>query len=729
MRRLSLIIILFFLSVNGAWGASTLCYVAPTGSSGNNGLTVDTPKALPSQCVTVLNAIDPDGDPTPAIGQGHKIYILTGTYSDTILINDVDMYGSSIIGVTNLTTLTESARGQIILNGSGSHSIRVQIANVTMRNIQASGNTGASDFLWRIEGDNFTGSKLVGKTGKSYVFYCANPGLNITDSEMGGTTMTADFAIKLASACAGTVSYNKFIGDGTSTVGGGGSVDLNTSGIMNFYNNYVGGSLKGTLAQTGAGTGNVTNNTIMPSAKYNYYPVLQSAGTLNLITNNIVPGWDRSHYTTTGTLNTNTGNITTNGGTGVVRRQKGGYIIPVIDDSDALSSDYLNTLETSLSSRGMKGTIAYQANTAVANSAALTALKNRGIISIAGHGFSGSNLTLTGNAWSITKAGHTVNINRAGDQILIEGAAPVTVTGFKAKSLYTIMTELAAGGCTNGGLTTNLYSATLGESLADSAGAQASGYVVQLKTDDTTGATGYYKVELKDTKTLIEAAIGSTTPLFVTPGANSSSNLQTVAKAVGYLALRGTQEDDATNSNWLGASYNIFKGAGLAATRLIGANDAGTIANAKALAEMVAESGSIIYVFAHNYSGSPDFTNAQWELVLSAWVQYSDITVTSADTVINAIVSGGLWATADDITYTRTYTDQSDYRLRAGSSAINAGADLCGTLVTATDMAGRAVCTTSTYVGKGTYPEIGAYEFWPSGGGIFGGSGGWNFRF
>ena len=52
-----------------------------------------------------------------------------------------------------------------------------------------------------------------------------------------------------------------------------------------------------------------------------------------------------------------------------------------------------------------------------------------------------------------------------------------------------------------------------------------------------------------------------------------------------------------------------------------------------------------------------------------------------------------------------------DLHLTATSSAINAGIDVCASLVDATDIAGNAVCTGGTFVGKGSAPDIGAYEY------------------
>jgi hypothetical protein len=81
--------------------------------------------------------------------------------------------------------------------------------------------------------------------------------------------------------------------------------------------------------------------------------------------------------------------------------------------------------------------------------------------------------------------------------------------------------------------------------------------------------------------------------------------------------------------------------------------------------------------------------------------------------------TGGTATTAGNLAHTTDakFVSVTDYYLLPTSPAINAGANLCATLVNSTDFAGRPVCVNSVYVGKGSAPEIGAYEYWPLDGG------------
>lgn len=63
------------------------------------------------------------------------------------------------------------------------------------------------------------------------------------------------------------------------------------------------------------------------------------------------------------------------------------------------------------------------------------------------------------------------------------------------------------------------------------------------------------------------------------------------------------------------------------------------------------------------------------------------------------------------------FRSATDYRLTAASPARDAGTDLCATLIDATDLAGRQICSSGVFVGRGAAPDIGAYEYWGSGAG------------
>lgn len=112
--------------------------------------------------------------------------------------------------------------------------------------------------------------------------------------------------------------------------------------------------------------------------------------------------------------------------------------------------------------------------------------------------------------------------------------------------------------------------------------------------------------------------------------------------------------------------------------------------------------GGYAYFMAHDSSG---WNADQWTAMLDA-VSQSGIpvyTFTAAVEFIKTYNPSGDLATADGRTYTRTLIDQSDYHLRSGSPAINAGVDVGLT----TDADGKPI------IGL---PDIGAYEYQPTAG-------------
>lgn len=132
---------------------------------------------------------------------------------------------------------------------------------------------------------------------------------------------------------------------------------------------------------------------------------------------------------------------------------------------------------------------------------------------VAAHGYSHTPMdTTTGIVVTGTGTSPTVDIDRAGDQIVcndVENGNQI-VSGFKAKLISAIISEIDAftGWSATGGAYAAAFVYSLGESLDDSTGAQAAGagYTTDLLLD-TSCATGFFKVEVADCKTWIEANI------------------------------------------------------------------------------------------------------------------------------------------------------------------------------------------------------------------------------
>ncbi len=133
MKTLILIILFFFLaSVTQA--VNTTCYVASDGAAGNTGLTPDSPKALPSQCLTVLAGAAPT--------TGHTLYIEKGSYTDNMTVSNANLAGVSIIGVDDLLTLAAANRSDVVISKTDDR-VLYATRNCSISNLSMTGGTTA----------------------------------------------------------------------------------------------------------------------------------------------------------------------------------------------------------------------------------------------------------------------------------------------------------------------------------------------------------------------------------------------------------------------------------------------------------------------------------------------------------------------------------------------------------------------------------------------------------
>lgn len=700
-----LVISLFALILaSPGWGASTNCYVATTGNTGNTGLTPAQAKALPSQCVTVLNAIAPTAT---GAGQGHNLYIAPGAYTDAIGVTDADMDGSSIIGVSDLSTLASAAAGQIAITASAaSHGLRVQRANVAMGYLTIKNSATSYDTFY-YDGSGFTGTKIRFMDAGRYLLN-ASSGTTFTFNGCDFMGSAGNVALTLSGSSSGTFNYCRLTNSPTNQLGtyttSSTMLNINSTGDVTFNNGIIMGGDGHTIAKANTGTGTINNSVLMAGdGAIGMLVANRSAGTLVMNNNIEIQSWRYMGNWLTGTITDN--NYLRNHSPKFKSNARAGYIIPCVDDS--VNAAYALDVAELLQSKSMAGTFYVDASGLAVNLANVQAVQAVGSMEIGFHAYSNTDLSLTGTAFSITKADHTLNVDRANNQIVVEGASPVTVTGFKAKTLTAIRTELTSGGCTLGSLTTNLSGSTLGEALADSSGAQASPYNVQLLID-TSNATGLFKTEIADAKASIETALGTTLTTMAGPMGFTSTDLQTAAQNSGVYALRNGSS--ATGMNWRLNNIDLYKLLYIGSGQVIGASDDETRGRVRAVAEMAAQTGAIVAIVGHN---TGEISLAQWSIILDTLAEYSGITVTSMASAVNAIRTSGLWAGSGP--YTRAWTDTSDYSLQSSSPCRNAGLNTVwsGT-ANVTDYAGKRITDSAgNVVAPGGIVDIGAYEFKP----------------
>jgi hypothetical protein len=481
------------------------------------------------------------------------------------------------------------------------------------------------------------------------------------------------------------------------------------TGTVNIFNSLILDSQTHGLSFSGAGVYNVSNSIVTGGIKgATTYPIIRTAGALTLASNLVIANpWDGDARWISGTYTDGGGNILTSVNPqwrGVPRK---GYIIPHVDDTGNFA--YAQSVAALLAAKGFTGSyFLTQATWGAGDNAALRAMVSGGTMEVALHGYSGTYISLTGNAFSITEAGKTIAIDRTADTLTVSDT--VTVTGFRAKTLNSIRTELTAGGVDSlGALATNLDGDTLGEVLADSSGAQASPYTAQLLID-TTGATGLYATEMKNPKawltSIINASGNVTDPqtgatyacrTYGSNGNSTSADTRTAAIGMGFAGFRSGKIGGTGDYKDIGNltdvdMFSIVPTSG--ATYIKGSNEANTRYNARAIAFVALHTGMVIPILAHDVS---EMTLDQWTWAIDEWSKMG-VNVTSFQKFRDAVVASH--TDDEDGTYSKTYPNGGgDYRLRPGSPAINAGVDVGLT----TDFLGKPI--------RGL-PDIGEYEFY-----------------
>jgi peptidoglycan/xylan/chitin deacetylase (PgdA/CDA1 family) len=310
------------------------------------------------------------------------------------------------------------------------------------------------------------------------------------------------------------------------------------------------------------------------------------------------------------------------------------------------------------------------------------------------HSWSHSQLDkTTAFAITTTNANPTCDVDVATTTITLATSTAGNTVAFDyssgPKTITDLRTALAGKGWTLTN-TTNINNLLQLTSLADTAGAQAVPYSPLL--DIVTPNYAFWRDEISDAKDWIVAQLGVTPTTMSTPWGKTTAGLQAYQQAVlGLIGVRGTGKTDRLSS------VNIFNIGSLSATETF-FQGAGT----EALIRQAARHcyaygmyvGGITVLYTH--------TSAQFSAQKVGWFadeihKFGQHFVTFA-TAIAAIKADH--ATADNLTYTKSYSNVADFRLLSTSPCINAGVDVGLT----TDYAGAKVP-------RGRAPDIGAYEY------------------
>ena len=709
MQKLILTILLA-LMCSPAWGA-TYC-ITPTGTRTTGASTSgDWSNTSCYGNPYTVSQLNPSGGP-------HTVLMGAGSYNSYMSFTSSNWAGSAVMGVsaggvsagcTATTCGSYPAQQMEVVFTDPAHShVTVDCNNFTVKNISSSGITTASKRDFQVGAGSspsgFTGYNLYAtdNTGDASFIFSGASNFLLSNSWSVGNNGSAP-AVKTTGASSGSIVGCHFVNSANNPASKSTypTYNQNGTGTVNIYNSYILGNTSSAIYQdSSSGTLNVKNSTIQT---WGGIPPIQnsSTGTLSYDYNLIVPPRTTSHATVSGTV--------VDGGHNIINQSprfrstgRTAIIVPVTDQNTGEFS-YAATLESILSARKLRGTMYVPSIYASANSALLSGYQSRGTLLLGSIGYSHSDLSLTGTVYSITCPG-TINIDRANDTITANGQALI---GYKAKQIGqhsdTNVNSIAywlehTASCTVGTLTSGLNAYTLGESFADSTGAQASPYNAQLLIDATAN-TGYYNVEIKQAKTVFESAVsGLSLKSFAHPMGNNNASVDTALRTTGFW---GGRPLDATAQSQL-SSINAYRIMGLNANQYIkNASDDAVVSNTRSVADYASSVGGIIAILAHDTN---DLTAAQWGLVFDTLATYPNITITDMDTALGMLRSSA-WSTTDNITYTRTWTDQPNYRPLPNSPAIGAGAAITGIhdqATPATDADGRIVHFLP--------PNIGAYD-------------------
>lgn len=705
LKRLLIAILLIFIAYP-VWGASTTCYVSTSGDTGNSGLTPALAKALPSQCKTVLAAIAPTGT---GAGQGHTLYTEAGTYVDAngIDLSSANMDGSRIIGVADLTSLAPASKGQVIVSASGAPSIYSSRANIAIQNMSAT-TTGAVDCF------DFNGATANTLTNS----YCYNSAGRLL-SVRGAATLTTNTCkfegstnttspIRIGNTANWTSNYDIITNSATMLNAGSIGIYNYGTGTVILNNDVVLGMTGVPIYMDAAGTFTVNNSIIGASLVSGRYTARRIDGTMTFNNSMLMQNWETSHYVTNGTITAN--NSITTLQPKFVNRPRKGIIVLAMDDGNNI--DYMQTIEAVFAANGIKGSAFLDTYSLTGTTLTKAqSLYANGTIDLIPHSSSHSDLALADDTtiWTLTNC--TVTNDRTGaGTITIGGGGSGTINNVRTTLLSSIKSNLEAGGCTvastnYGASTGKINTVAIGEVLKTA----AAGSTTLKLLVDTTAATGLYKAEIVDALTAMQAAFpGYSTSGFATPYGTTSANLITGIKNAGYTGNRSAFVA-ATTTGYKLATIDLYSNMYVAINTYItdgAATDAQVATRTRAIAEAAAQEGWIIYLLAHS---ATECTAAQWQIIIDTLKEYSgDISIMTMSEAINYIKTSGLWrddgtapdATGSDSIWSRTWTDGSNYSLRAGSPAINAGTTIAGLT---TDYAGNTVPMCGA-------TDIGAYE-------------------
>jgi peptidoglycan/xylan/chitin deacetylase (PgdA/CDA1 family) len=308
------------------------------------------------------------------------------------------------------------------------------------------------------------------------------------------------------------------------------------------------------------------------------------------------------------------------------------------------------------------------------------------------HGWSHSALNAT-TAFQVTSTNegtNTVNVDVANNQIILASSGTpannVTQTFVGDTTIATLKAAVAGKNwlITN---STDVQDEMKLYSLQDSSGAQTCPYTVNLDNYK------FYDEEITSNITWLTSVTGSAPTTMAYPYGSRSAGLITWIKD--NTSLLGVRLAGGITQNL--TTVPLYEFNYIPATSLIGDGVEATIrGNVNHFYELAKQVGCAVVMSGHS---SGEISTANLTIIVDELSKLG-VTVQTFSSILSAIRADH--STADNLTYTKTYPDVSNFALQYNSLCINAGTDLG---------------LTRDYIGNskwGANWDIGAYEWQPS---------------
>lgn len=356
-----------------------------------------------------------------------------------------------------------------------------------------------------------------------------------------------------------------------------------------------------------------------------------------------------------------------------VSGRKPAIVIIGSDDSGALDTYFTETIAPKLEAKGWRGTMACDVGNmnpdrwGKANALVVAGHE------ISSHGYHFGNKTTDMAGLSIVYSGAeaTADVSISNDTMIISapsGTTLKTITLSSFSRISALVTEIN----TVTGFTATKTNSDISNGwslyLSDTA-AKSVKTLAQFDYD----TAKVYSGELSESKSIIEQNIpGYTCRTYTAPGNDTDIGIQNALHASGYIGARG----GGTTGKYFFDDINIYSIQVYGLYSLYNNNNDPSLDDVNkylgSILEMIKCKGGCITIYSHS---DTELTADGWDKTLDL-LESSGVMVMTLRDAVDYIKTNG--TQVDNLNYTCTFTDQSDYHLQPTSPCIGAGTAIAG---------------------------------------------------